>query len=97
MLRGMIDSMYNVYSSKTTTKDLWEYLEYKYKTEDDGAKKWIVGRFLDCKMVDSKTMAIQVQELQMIIHDIHSDGMVMNESFQVVAVIEKFATCLEKI
>ena len=89
MLGGMIDSLYNVYSSKTTAKDLWESLEHKYKTEDAGAKKWIVGRFLDYKMVDSKTVVSQVQELQMIIHDSHSEGMVINESFQVAAVIEK--------
>ena len=89
MLGGMIDSLYNVYSSKITTKDLWESLEHKYKTEDAGAKKWIVGRFLDYKVVDSKTVVSQVQELQMIIHDSHSEGMVINESFRVAAVIEK--------
>ena len=48
-----------------------------------------LGRFLDYKMVDSKIVVNQVQELQMIIHDSHSEGMVINESFQVAAVIEK--------
>ena len=89
VLGEMIDSLYNVYSSKTTAKDLWESLEHKYKTEDAGAKKWIVGRFLDYKMVDSNTVVIQVQELHMIIHDSHSEGMVINESFQVAVVMEK--------
>ena len=46
--------MYNVYSQVKTTKELWESLEKKYKTEDAGMKKFIVGRFLDYKMVDSK-------------------------------------------
>ena len=41
-------------------------------------------------MVDSKTMVSQVQELQVIIHEIHAEGMVLGKSFQVVAVIEKF-------
>ena len=89
VLSGMIDWLYNVYSSKTTTKYLWESLEHKYKTEDASAKKWIVGRFLDYKMVDSKTVVSQVQKLQMIIHDSRSEGMVINESFQVAVVIEK--------
>ena len=89
VLSRMIDSLYNVYSSKTTTKDLWESLEHKYKTEDVGAKKWIVGHFFDHKMVDSKTVVSQVQELQMIIHDSHSEGMVINECFQVATMIEK--------
>ena len=40
-------------------------------------------------MVDSKTMASQVQELQVTIHEIHAEGMVLGESFQVATVIEK--------
>ncbi|KZV33002.1 hypothetical protein F511_24532 [Dorcoceras hygrometricum] len=31
----------------------------------------------------------QVQEMQQIFHDLHAEGMEMNESFQVAAVIEK--------
>ena len=48
-----------------------------------------MGRFLDFKIVDSKTMASQVQELQVIIHEKHVEGMVLGESFQVAVVIEK--------
>ena len=40
-------------------------------------------------MVDSKNVVSQVQELQVIIHEIHDEGMVLGESFQVAAVIEK--------
>ena len=89
ILNGLIDTLYNVYYTKSSAKELWESLNRKYKTEDAGAKKFIVGRFLDFKMVDSKTVASQVQELQVMIHEIHAEGMVLGESFQVVAVIEK--------
>ena len=47
MVSGMIESLYNVYSSKTTARDLWESLEHKYKIKYAGANKWIVGRFFD--------------------------------------------------
>ena len=30
------DSLYNVYSSKKTAKELWDSLDHKSKTEDDG-------------------------------------------------------------
>ncbi|KAL0315722.1 UNVERIFIED_CONTAM: hypothetical protein Sradi_5450400 [Sesamum radiatum] len=56
ILNGLSDTLYNVYSSATTAKALWESLEKKYKTEDAGLKKFIVGKFLDFKMVDSKTL-----------------------------------------
>ncbi|KAL2491246.1 Uncharacterized protein Adt_26874 [Abeliophyllum distichum] len=53
VMNGLADSLYNVYSSMKTTKELWESLDRKYKTEDVGAKKFIVGLFLDYKMVNS--------------------------------------------
>ncbi|KAK3016307.1 hypothetical protein RJ639_007627 [Escallonia herrerae] len=70
-------------------KALCESLERKYKTEDADSKKFVVSKFLDFKMVDSKTVISQVQEFQLILHDIHAEGMVLGESFQVAALIEK--------
>ena len=81
--------MYNVYSQVKTTKELWESLEKKYKTEDASMKKFIVGRFLDYKMVDSKTVTSKVQELQIILHELRPEKMELSESFQVVAIVEK--------
>ena len=81
--------MYNVYSQVKTTKELWESLEKKYKTENASMKKFIVGRFLDYKMVDSKTVISQVQELQIILHELHAEKMELSESFQVAAIVEK--------
>lgn len=64
-------------------------MEKKYKTEDAGVKKFVVGKFLDFKMVDTKSGMSQVQEFQIIIHDLLAEGMEINELFQVAAVIEK--------
>ncbi|KAL0440670.1 UNVERIFIED_CONTAM: hypothetical protein Sradi_0005900 [Sesamum radiatum] len=64
ILNDLSDTLYNVYSSATTARALWESLEKKYKTEDAGLKKFIVGKFLDFKMVDSKMIMNQVQEFQ---------------------------------
>ena len=40
-------------------------------------------------MVDSKTVVSQVQELRVILHEIHAEGMMLSETFQVAAIIEK--------
>ena len=40
-------------------------------------------------MADSKTVASQVQKLQVIIHEVHVEGMVSSETFKVVAIIER--------
>ncbi|KAK3007352.1 hypothetical protein RJ639_017827 [Escallonia herrerae] len=89
ILNGLDNALYNVYSPMVNAKALWESLERKYKTEDAGSKKFVVGKFLDFKMMDSKTVISQVQEFQLILHDIHAEGMVLGESFQVAALIEK--------
>ena len=48
-----------------------------------------MGRFLDYKMVDFKTVTSQVQGLQVILHEIHTEGIMLSKIFQVVAIIEK--------
>nr|GEV49734.1 uncharacterized protein [Tanacetum cinerariifolium] len=89
VLNGLIDPLYNVYCKTTTAKELWESLERKYKTEDASTKKFVVARFLDYKMVDSKNVISQVQGLQVLIHDIHAEGMTLSETFQAAAITEK--------
>ncbi|XP_073138938.1 uncharacterized protein [Henckelia pumila] len=89
IMNGLADSLYNVYSEKKTVRELWESMDRKYKIEDVGAKKFIVGRFLDYKMIYSKSVISQVQELQVLLHEIHAEGMVLSETFQVAAIIEK--------
>ncbi|GKC55060.1 hypothetical protein Tco_1077805 [Tanacetum coccineum] len=83
------DPLYNVYCKTTTAKELWESLECKYKTKDAGTKKFMVARFLDYKMVDSKNVICQVQDLHVLIHDIYAEGMTLSETFQAAAIIEK--------
>ena len=78
-----------MYSNKKTAKELWESLDRKNKTEDVGAKKFVASRFLDYKMVDSKTVVSQVQEIQVILHEIHAERMMLSKTFQVAAIIEK--------
>ena len=89
ILNSLHDSLYEVYSVFKTAKDLWKSLDKKYKTEDGGSKKFLVVRFLDFKMVDSKTFVKQVEELYILFHEIAAEGMSINEAFLVAAVIEK--------
>ena len=89
LLNGLENTLYNVYCAFNTTRELWKSLDKKYKTEDAGLKKFVVGKFLDYKMLDSKTVISQVQDLQVILHEIHAEGMSLSESFQVTAIIEK--------
>ena len=75
------DSLYNVYCAIKTAKELWESLDRKYKTEDAWAKKFVVSRFFDFKIVDSRTVISQVQEIQVILNEIQAEGKIISETF----------------
>ena len=63
-MNALTDSLYNVYSDKKTTKELWESLDRKYKIEDAGV--WDVcggpfprlqnGRFQDHGQSSRRTL-----------------------------------------
>ena len=80
-MNGLHDSLYNVYCAIKIAKELWESLDRKYKTEDAGAMKFVVGRFLDFKMMDFKTVISEVQEIQVILHEFLAKGMILSETF----------------
>ncbi|GJX85415.1 hypothetical protein Tco_0336189 [Tanacetum coccineum] len=79
-----------MYCKTNNAKDIWESLKCKYKTEDDCTKKFIVARFLDYKMVNSKNVISQIQDLQVLLHDIHNEGMTLSETFQVAAIMKSY-------
>ncbi|GKD96131.1 hypothetical protein Tco_1380028, partial [Tanacetum coccineum] len=55
--------------------EIWESLEKKYKTQVACSKKFIVGKFMNFKMNDAKPVVKQVEELQIIVHEIEVEGM----------------------
>ncbi|KAK3025308.1 hypothetical protein RJ639_044439 [Escallonia herrerae] len=66
--------------------DAWKHSDFCARTTS--SMDWTM-RCITYTMVDSKTVISQVQEFQLILHDIHAEGMVLGESFQVAALIEK--------
>lgn len=65
ILSGLDNTLYNIYNPINFVKELWESFDKKkYKLEDVSSKKFVVDKFLDFKMIDSKTVMSQVQKLQ---------------------------------
>ncbi|XP_060669782.1 uncharacterized protein LOC132800341 [Ziziphus jujuba] len=89
ILNGLSDALYGVYCGTKSAKELWKILDRKYKIENGSFGKFVVGRFLDYMMVDSKPLMSQIHELQVLIQELLTEGMIINETFQVAAMIEK--------
>ena len=86
----MDDSLYDIYSTFATAREIWESLANKYKTEVACSKKFVIGKFLNFKMVDTKSVIKQVEELQVIVHELEVEGMGIHPNFVVCSIIEKF-------
>ena len=81
--------LYKVYQPLKTAKALWNALATKYKTQNISLKKFIVDKFMDYKMIDSKPVTAQLHELQIIIHELEAEGHKVGESFLVEAITGK--------
>ncbi|GJS57673.1 retrovirus-related pol polyprotein from transposon TNT 1-94 [Tanacetum coccineum] len=89
ILNALDDYMYDIYSTFATAREIWESLEKRYKTQVACSKKFVVGKFLNFKMNDAKPVVKQVEELQIIIHEMEVKGMGINSNFLVGSIIEK--------
>ncbi|GKE12919.1 hypothetical protein Tco_1416470 [Tanacetum coccineum] len=68
---------------------IWKSLKKKYMTQVACSKKFVVGKFLNFKINDAKPVVKQVEELQIIIHEMKVEGMGINSNFIVGSLIEK--------
>ncbi|GJW80273.1 retrovirus-related pol polyprotein from transposon TNT 1-94 [Tanacetum coccineum] len=89
ILNALDDSLYDIYSTFSTAREIWESLEKKYRTQVACSKKFVVGKFLNLKMNDAKPVVKQVEELQIIVHEMEVEGMGINSNFLVCSIIEK--------
>ncbi|PWA36746.1 hypothetical protein CTI12_AA596880 [Artemisia annua] len=63
-----------------STRGIWISLEQKYRTEVACSKKFVVGKFLNFKMYDGKPVVKQVEELQIIVHELKVEGISINSN-----------------
>ena len=85
----MSDPLFDIYQNFENAKSLWDNLESKYIAEDFSSKKFLVGNFLNYKMVDSRLVIDQYNEVlriygQFTLHKMNIDGCIAVSS-----VIEK--------
>ena len=68
--------LYDVYHIFQNSKQLWESLEKKYKSEVASVKTFIVGKFLNFKMSDIVFVVKQVKKtkFQIIAHERYEIG-----------------------
>nr|GEX14203.1 hypothetical protein [Tanacetum cinerariifolium] len=63
------DSLYDIYLTFATAREIWESSEKKYRTQVACSKKFFVEKILNFKMNNAKPVVKQVEEIQIIVHE----------------------------
>ncbi|GKB65556.1 hypothetical protein Tco_0921742 [Tanacetum coccineum] len=89
ILNGMSDSFFDTYQSVESSKELWDSLEAKYIADDALSKKFFVSNFTNYKMIDSRPVIEQYNELLGILRRFTQHKMNMDEAIEVFCIIDK--------
>ena len=89
ILNGMSDPLFDIYQNVESAKELWDQLESKYMAEDSSSKKFLVTDFNNYKMVESRSVMEQFNELLRILGQFTQHGLNMDETISVSSIIDK--------
>ncbi|GJS08040.1 zinc finger, CCHC-type containing protein [Tanacetum coccineum] len=89
ILNSMSDPLFDIYQNVKSANELWDYLESKYMADDASSKKFLVSNFNNYKLVDSRPVIEQFNELLIILEQYTLHGLKMDESISVLSVIGK--------
>ncbi|XP_024021739.1 uncharacterized protein LOC112091710 [Morus notabilis] len=83
------DRLYDLYNSMKSPVEIWNALEYKYKTENEGTDKFLILKFLEFVIDDTKSVLDQIHELQVAVTKLHELKVKIFKSLRVGAIITK--------
>ncbi|XP_059638671.1 uncharacterized protein LOC132280940 [Cornus florida] len=89
VLNTLLDQFYDLYTPMKSPREIWNVLEFKYKTEKLGTDKFLIFKYFEFSMVDNLSVLDQVYELQVLVTKLREVKIVLPESFQVGAIISK--------
>ncbi|KAL0317535.1 UNVERIFIED_CONTAM: Retrovirus-related Pol polyprotein from transposon TNT 1-94 [Sesamum angustifolium] len=84
ILSALSNTLFDVYCSDSyTAKSLWDELDRKYNTEEQGLEKYSVSKFMRYQMVEDRSVAEQTHEIINLEHALADAEMKLPEKFLV--------------
>ncbi|KAL0298494.1 UNVERIFIED_CONTAM: hypothetical protein Sradi_6509200 [Sesamum radiatum] len=91
ILSALSNTLVDVYCSDSyTAKSLWDELDRKYNTEEQGLEKYSVSKFMRYQMVEDRSVAEQTHEIINLEHALADAEMKLPEKFLVMSIVDKF-------
>ncbi|XP_073017842.1 uncharacterized protein [Primulina eburnea] len=89
IINTLSNRLYDLYNSIESLVKIWNALEYKYKTEKEGTHKFLILKYLEFVMTDTKSVLYQIHELKLIVTKLLELKIIISESFEVGTIIDK--------
>ncbi|XP_016450546.1 uncharacterized protein LOC107775332 [Nicotiana tabacum] len=89
ILNAMSNALFSVFHKCYPSYELWAAISRRYVTEDAGNRSFLINKYIDFKMDDSKPFIDQVNELNKIASQCADVGESITEIFQVSTIIGK--------
>ncbi|KAL0403795.1 UNVERIFIED_CONTAM: hypothetical protein Sradi_2020300 [Sesamum radiatum] len=91
ILLVLSDTLFDVYcSDSNTAKSLWDELDRKYNTEEQGLEKYSVSKFMQYQMVQDRSVAEQIHEIINLEHALADAEMKLPEKFLVMSIVDNY-------
>jgi hypothetical protein len=68
ILNTLSDRLYDLFTSIKSPREIWDALEFKYKTEKQSTDKFLIMKFFEFTMVDNISIMDLVHELQVLVN-----------------------------
>ncbi|GJY44990.1 hypothetical protein Tco_0433203 [Tanacetum coccineum] len=96
ILNGMFDPLFDIYQSVESFKELWDSLEAKHMIEDASSKKFLVSKFTNYKMTNSRPVMEQYNKLLGILGRFTQHKMNIDDAIQLTLVELGSHSCIEE-
>lgn len=90
ILNTLPGRLYDLYIDNQSTPKIWKALEFKFCTKEEDTKKFIILKYFDFKMLNSKLILAQVHELRVLVNKLEVVKIDIPEAFKVGAITVKF-------
>ena len=89
ILNALSDRLYDLYTNEKSALTIWNALDFKYKAEEAGTKKFLISKYFEYKFNGDMPILSQVHELQVLVNQLKAADVILSKLFQVGAIISK--------
>ncbi|KAL2247164.1 UNVERIFIED_CONTAM: hypothetical protein Sindi_2568700 [Sesamum indicum] len=78
LLNHINNSLFDLFVNYMSAKEIWTIVEARYRDDDTGRKKYVVGKWLQFQMVDEKPIMEQIHVYENLVTEVQANILLKN-------------------